>query len=632
MYIFKNLENGKIISGLFGISIILILSTYFPFSFTKGGWIGVDIFLVTIGFIISKEIFYAKTNFLFFKFIKEKLIVFYPEIFLVSLFSTFIIFKMVPLEINFFIKIIISNLSLLSNFFYWNSPSSMLNPLGHLWLISLLFQFYIIFGIMFLLSKNLDKSFSFIILSVIFIFSLGLSHYGSVFGRGLATHLLFPFRIWEVIAGVFTGMILQNKHLFRHLLLFKSYKFIGLILIFGSYFFFDNRTPTPSLYTLVPVLGTMFILISQNNVKYFLDFFLENKIFIFFGNLIASIYIFTFAFIIIYQKFNLITLTAVNILMLIMFSIFFSYVFMKFKNFIFNFSKKFIIIVFVYIAMISINLNQKILEKFVDFRFSDQQINLINKIEQSTNYNFYLNMINKNCHIFSLNMNNKMSDKIEDCYNMYGSGILIIGDSHAMNLHNIISKLPDNPFIITFADGGCRFKSLNYKGCFYGQIDNFINHNKNKLKYIIYHQGGSKLLKDKYENIGTKLIFDTENYSVNRERINIIIANIKDLEKKTEKKIIWLGPFKEYVYHPYNIVFWRDTLKIHKNSTKIFNLLEKEIVDQTKTEKFENYLSFDQLFKIPERVIINDCVVWKDASHLSNCGEEILSDSILGKL
>ena len=62
-------------------------------------------------------------------------------------------------------------------------------------------------------------------------------------------------RAWELLAGSVTAFIVHKKGILKN----DYFAFIGLFLIVISIFIYDESTPFPSLYTLVPVIGAMLI-------------------------------------------------------------------------------------------------------------------------------------------------------------------------------------------------------------------------------------------------------------------------------------------------------------------------------------------------------------------------------------
>ena len=135
----------------------------------------------------------------------------------------------------------------------------------------------------------------------------------------------FPLsRLWQFLFGSYAALILFNKNL-----VFKknhSYiSFIGILLIFLSFFTLNKINTHPSFLTLIPVLGT-FLIIVYNNNKTILSKIIGSNLFNMGGTLSYSAYLIHYPLFVIFKisfpnQFNLILLPL--ILITFLFSYFF---------------------------------------------------------------------------------------------------------------------------------------------------------------------------------------------------------------------------------------------------------------------------------------------------------------------
>jgi hypothetical protein len=109
-----------------------------------------------------------------------------------------------------------------------------------------------------------------------------------------AGHLL-PARLWEILIGSFVALYFFNKNKGKSnkdfsLITKQILSALGLCLVLYSIFAFNEKTPFPSLYTLVPTLGTALIILSASE-KTITGKFLSNKLFVGVGLISYSAYL-----------------------------------------------------------------------------------------------------------------------------------------------------------------------------------------------------------------------------------------------------------------------------------------------------------------------------------------------------
>ena len=261
-----------------GLRAIAVLSVIFyharlnilDYNFFKGGYLGVDIFFVISGYLITSIIFkelYFKKTFSIFYFYQRRIRRILPALLLV--FIVTIPFAWIYLLPNRFIEYsesILYTLGFTSNFYFYYSgleyasENALLKPFLHTWSLSIEEQFYIFFPIIFLLSFKYLNKYIFVILLILFFSSFLLSFYGSINFATLNFYLL-PTRAWELLAGSLLAYFeIKLGHRSKNKLLNITFPFVGLFLIFFSIYYFDDKILNASFYTLVPVLGVMFII------------------------------------------------------------------------------------------------------------------------------------------------------------------------------------------------------------------------------------------------------------------------------------------------------------------------------------------------------------------------------------
>ena len=181
------------------------------------GYLGVDIFFVISGFVITKSIIKNirnnKFSFLEFYFKRIKRIL---PVFLVVLLTTIIFASFIFLiaDLKRFLESLISSLGFVSNFYFWItggyfSTNDQLKPLLHIWSLSVEEQFYLFFPIFFYLLYKLKKNLNFNLFIIFLIISLSFAINIFFISKGHrdVIFFMFPARIWQFGLGVFVAML-----------------------------------------------------------------------------------------------------------------------------------------------------------------------------------------------------------------------------------------------------------------------------------------------------------------------------------------------------------------------------------------------------------------------------------------
>lgn len=256
------------IDGLRAIAVIPVILFHADFKSFSGGFVGVDVFFVISGFLITSIIVkdLSQNRFSLINFYERRARRILPALFAVSV--TCIPFAwvwMTPDDLDRFGRSLISVATFSSNIFFWKNtgyfaPAASENPLLHTWSLAVEEQFYLFFPIILWSLWRFGKRTLLVILAAIFVASLGMSEWGARF-HPTANFYLFPTRAWELMVGGLVALTYSKRPTGNGDNRFYSLiALVGLILILGAVFFFDDTVPFPSLYALIPTLGTALIL------------------------------------------------------------------------------------------------------------------------------------------------------------------------------------------------------------------------------------------------------------------------------------------------------------------------------------------------------------------------------------
>ncbi len=292
------------IDGLRAIAVLTVILYHteiiiFDSIISKSGFVGVDIFIVISGFVITRLFF--KKNFSYTVFIERRLRRLFPALlFLILVTALISYFLLLPQHFMNLGQSIVANILLISNFlFYYQTDywdyAVFTKPLLHTWTIALEFQFYIFICLIFwLFKKNLKKvilTFFFISLILLF-FSNKISFEVNLRELNLNNYFLIFTRLWEFLIGSIVALILDNKNYEKKLLNKKYLNNIGLFLILLSLVMTETPKNFPNFLTSIAVFGTSLVLLANN--KHSSHILLNNSIFVHLGRLSYSLYLWHF--------------------------------------------------------------------------------------------------------------------------------------------------------------------------------------------------------------------------------------------------------------------------------------------------------------------------------------------------
>ncbi|MGB0936504.1 MAG: acyltransferase family protein [Colwellia sp.] len=264
----------KDIDGLRTIAVFLVILHHAGFSLFSGGFVGVDVFFVISGFLITTIIFTAleKDNFDIISFFGRRIKRLMPVLLFVIFITTIVFsFLMLPQDLMKYYRSVIWVIGYIGNFFFWREYGGYFDngsqevPLLHTWSLAVEEQYYFIWPIMLLffykMWGNRGAMFASLLLCITTIF---FSQWGTQVTIGAAYYLL-PTRFFELLVG--SCLALSWKHLPRlnqsinHLL-----SCVGFLLICTSALVLNEHSSFPGYNALLPVIGTALIIYSSNGI------------------------------------------------------------------------------------------------------------------------------------------------------------------------------------------------------------------------------------------------------------------------------------------------------------------------------------------------------------------------------
>lgn len=263
----------KDIDGLRAVAVIPVILFHAGFQSFSGGFVGVDVFFVISGYLITTIILsdMEKGTFSLANFYERRVRRILPALFLVMfvcLIAAY--FWLTPPAFQDFSQSLVAvstfsaNIKFMLETGYWDAASE-LKPLLHTWSLAVEEQYYVLFPIFLMVMWRFRRRWivgSFLVVTVL---SLGLAEWG-VHRNPSATFFLLPTRAWELgigagIAFYFLFRKQAMRTLLSHQWVDELMSLVGLLMIGYAVFAFDETVPFPGLYALIPTLGTALIIL-----------------------------------------------------------------------------------------------------------------------------------------------------------------------------------------------------------------------------------------------------------------------------------------------------------------------------------------------------------------------------------
>ena len=252
------------IDGLRAVAVLPVILFHAGFNIFSGGYVGVDVFFVISGYLITTILIadLERGDFSIARFYERRARRILPALFVVMLACLpFAWLWMLPTELKTFTKTIVAVVVFGSNIFFsrengYFGAASELSPLLHTWSLAVEEQYYLLFPVFLFLIWRFGRTGVFWSIALTAVASLLYSEWGWR-NEPAATFFLAPARAWELLIGSLVALYLSDKAPRSSNILGAA----GLALIVFAIFHYDENTPFPSLYALAPVAGTALIIL-----------------------------------------------------------------------------------------------------------------------------------------------------------------------------------------------------------------------------------------------------------------------------------------------------------------------------------------------------------------------------------
>lgn len=282
------------IDGLRALAVIPVVLFHAGSSLATGGYVGVDVFFVISGFlitgIIEREIKDERFSIVHFYERRARRIL--PALFTVIA-ASFIAawFLMMPSSFKEFAESVVATAMFGSNVYFWQSTGyfsteAEFRVLLHTWSLAVEEQFYLFWPLFLLLATRFPKRFLIGVVMSVFMISLAASIVGIYFYSGASFYLIHT-RAWELMCGSMLALSVVPK--WRNTLLREVSAIVGIMMILLPIVIYDATTPFPGIAALWPCLGTALVLHSEGKTQ--VGRLLSYKPIVFIGLISYSLYL-----------------------------------------------------------------------------------------------------------------------------------------------------------------------------------------------------------------------------------------------------------------------------------------------------------------------------------------------------
>lgn len=263
------MEYRKEVDGLRALAVLPVIFCHAGFQAVSGGYVGVDIFFVISGFLITRIVLddLAAGTFTLAGFYERRVRRIFPALGLVLMVSIVFAWLLLPrADLSVFSSSLVAVSLFASNLFFahdgaYFETAAELKPLLHTWSLAVEEQYYVFFPLFLMAAWKWRTGVIATLLLALAAASLALAQWTAYHGTAAAFFLLYT-RAWELAVGALIGLWAQRGHTMVLAPAWReAWAAAALAAILFAILAFDKHTPFPGLYTLVPVLGAAGIIL-----------------------------------------------------------------------------------------------------------------------------------------------------------------------------------------------------------------------------------------------------------------------------------------------------------------------------------------------------------------------------------
>jgi peptidoglycan/LPS O-acetylase OafA/YrhL len=307
------------IDGLRAIAVLAVVLFHFRESFLVNGYLGVDIFFVLSGFLITSIIVreVASGQYTLRGFYERRIRRIMPALLVLLLVTTIAsAFILLPSDLTGYGKSLAATLGFVSNIYFWRdtnyfAPDAANKPLLHMWSLAVEEQFYIFYPLLLVFALRYLKRFAFTIILSLFLLSFALNLGLNYVGGGSPAFFMFPTRAWQLCGGALLALA-PSSRIFVYQA--KWFAITGVILLLAGLLL-----PTGDYFGIIPlgtpvVFGTMLLIWSGKEQQPVLNQLLSAAPFVSIGKVSYSLYLWHWPIVVLWQYYQVRPLSIIQIM------------------------------------------------------------------------------------------------------------------------------------------------------------------------------------------------------------------------------------------------------------------------------------------------------------------------------
>ncbi len=638
------------IDGLRALAVLPVILFHGGFAGFGGGYIGVDVFFVISGYLITGILLQEQTTgqLSLSRFYARRARRILPALLLVlTACVPAAWFLMTPAALDEFAKSLLAVLAFASNLWFFATSgyfdtANELKPLLHTWSLAVEEQYYLLFPLFLMLARHWRRHLKIAVLAVLSVASLALADWTCTREPAFAFYWL-PTRLWELLLGALLAFWARERPEPGGARGVQRWgaelaALLGLVAIGVSVVAFTDDTPFPGLHALLPTVGTA-LLLAFGTADTLAGRLLSTRVLVRVGLISYSAYLWhqpLFAFARIYNRGEP-PQWVLGVLSLVTLGM--AYLSWRFVEVPFRHPKTVrggravVAAAAVAGALSTFGVGAVASDGFASLhaeRLDLDEQRVSDLLRPSAGGDLNKEMFDDgDCRFWSKRVTPDFEQRFERCAEEHGPALVLLGDSHAMNLFNAAAKADVTEFVVGVSQGGCR-PHRNGPKCHYDGFDAFAARHAAEIAQIVFHQSGSYLFRDSRNRPDSPAAFRPgEQVTIAHEDIERVAAYLARLAATHE--VTWLGPFVEArVELGEPGPFVASGFRMNPESAPLFERLEVELQRSAAApgQPFR-YVPFRDVLPMPDDfLLVDDCVTFRDVDHFSPCGEDLLAKAL----
>jgi peptidoglycan/LPS O-acetylase OafA/YrhL len=633
------------IDGLRAIAVVPVILFHAGFGAFGGGFVGVDIFFVISGYLITSILLAEldRGQFSLLTFYERRARRILPALFFVMLMCLpFAWAWLLPQDMKDFAQSMVAVTTFSSNIlFYLESgyfdTAAELKPLLHTWSLAVEEQYYILFPLLLMAGWRLGKPRLILLLGVLAVASLVTAQVTLGGPRPEGAFFLLPSRGWELILGAFTAFHFNRSAAPNpSQQTCQTLSLAGLALIAAAVALFDESIPFPGIAALAPVVGTTLVILYAREGT-LVNQLLRQPVLVGIGLISYSAYLWHQP-LIAFAK-HRVPGEPSMLLMAVLCGATLPLAWFTWRFVESPFRQKsrmsrqaiFAASTAAGTALVAIGVAGHVSDGREQLWLENQPpvtartYELLREIDEEAASQFD----DGDCRFNSPQLSDAEERRLLACHARHGPGVAIIGDSHAIDLYGAVTTThPDAKFVFGATRGFCRAHDPR-PSCPYDEFLAFVEEHRDVFSLVIYEQAAFYLVRNDERRANRRMFTRIPlDEPVAGLYPNVpLIAKVHGYlaELSHYAPVLWFGPRVEPHIdrddilrlgcdHPFTL---RD------RQEEVFDALDERIAETVGDAPNFDYLSQNDAFgyRFPEDFMTCDALYWSDGDHLSTDGE-----------